>query len=74
MHDETMLKIFAGADPAAFREPRRTYHREKLAELEGYLAEVSGEEAWRPSALTLRAGVLYHRKMLEMLDELDPSA
>lgn len=74
LRDETMLKVFAGADPAAFLEPRRTYHREKLAELEGYLKEVSGEEAWRPSALTLTTGVLYHRKMLEMLDELDPSA
>jgi DNA-binding PadR family transcriptional regulator len=74
LRDETMLKIFAGADPAAFLEPRRTYHREKLAELEGYLEEVGGDEAWRPSVLTLTAGVVYHRKMLEMLDELGPSA
>ena len=73
VRDETMLKVFAGADPAAFLEPRRTYHREKLAELEGYLEEVGGDEAWRPSVLTLTAGVVYHRKMLEMLDELDPS-
>jgi len=74
MRDETMLKVFAGADPIAFLEPRRAYHREKLTELEGYLTEVSDDEAWRPSALTLTAGIVYHRKMLEMLDELDPSA
>lgn len=73
VRDETILKVFAGADPMTFLEPRRTYHREKLTELEGYLEEVSDDEAWRPSALTLTAGVVYHRKMLEMLDELDPS-
>lgn len=74
LRDETMLKVFAGADPVAFMEPRRAYHREKLAELEGYLEEVGDEEAWRRSALALTAGVIYHRKMLEMLDELDPPA
>jgi DNA-binding PadR family transcriptional regulator len=73
VRDESILKVFAGADPIAFLEPRRTYHREKLAELEGYLEGVSDDEALRPSALALTAGVVYHRKMLEMLDELDPS-
>ena len=73
VRDETMLKVFAGADPTAFLEPRRAYHREKLTELEGYLGEVRDDEAWRPSVPTLTAGVVYHRKMLEMLDELDPS-
>jgi PadR family transcriptional regulator AphA len=73
VRDETILKIFAGADPAAFLEPRRTYHREKLAELQGYLDEVREDEAWHPSELALTAGVTYHRKMLEMLDELGPA-
>jgi PadR family transcriptional regulator AphA len=73
VRDEVMLKIFAGADPIAFLEPRRSFHRKKLAELQGYLDEVSGEEAWQRSILALTAGVVYHRKMLEMLDELDPS-
>jgi len=72
LRDETILKIFAGADPLAFLEPRRTWHREKLSELEGYLQETSEAEAWHPSALSLTAGVAYHRKMLEMLDELAP--
>lgn len=70
VRDEVILKVFAGADPATFLEPRRTWHREKLAELEGYLEEVRGEPAWRNSELTLTAGVAYHRKMLEMLAEL----
>lgn len=73
LRDEIMLKVFAGADPFAFLEPRRAWHREKLAELEGYLEEVRGERAWRPSELALTAGIAYQRKMLEMLDELDPS-
>ncbi|HWA53541.1 MAG TPA: helix-turn-helix transcriptional regulator [Solirubrobacterales bacterium] len=73
LRDETILKIFAGADPRAFLEPRRTWHREKLAELEGYLEETSKDEAWRRSAMVLTAGVAYHRKMLEMLDELTPA-
>jgi PadR family transcriptional regulator AphA len=70
VRDETILKIFAGADPLAFMEPRRAWHEAKLSELEGYLEEVRGEEAWQRSALTLSAGIVYHRKMLEMLDEL----
>jgi len=70
VRDEVILKVFAGADPTLFLEPRRTWHREKLAELEGYLEEVRGDPAWRHSELTLTAGVVYHRKMLEMLDEL----
>lgn len=72
LRDEMILKIFAGADPLAFLEPRRTWHREKLAELEGYLREASEDDAWRRSELTLTVGVAYHRKMLEMLDELSP--
>jgi hypothetical protein len=68
-----MLKVFAGADPLAFLEPRRAWHREKLAELEGYLEEVRGKDDWQGSELALIAGTAYHRKMLELIDELDPS-
>ena len=72
LRDEGILKVFAGGDPFALFEPRRSWHREKLAELEGYLEEVRGEESWRGSELALIAGIAYHRKMLEMLDELEP--
>ncbi len=73
LRDEAVLKVFAGADPFALLEPRRSWHRGKLEELQGYLEAVHGEEAWRRSELVLTAGIAYHRKMLEMLDELDPS-
>ncbi len=72
VRDEVMLKVFAGADPLVFLEPRKAYHRAKLAELQGYLDEVREDDAWHPSELALTGGVTYHRKMLEMLDELSP--
>ena len=72
VRDEVVLKVFAGGDPLAFVEPRRAWHEEKLRELQGYLEEVRGDEAWQRSALALTAGIAYHRKMLEMLDELVP--
>ena len=40
LRDEVMLKVFAGADPAALVEPRLAWHRAKLEELQGYLEEV----------------------------------
>ena len=73
LRDEAILKVFAGGDPRALLEQRRSWHKEKLTELEGYLAAVRGEESWHPSELVLTAGIAYHRKMLEMLDELGPS-
>lgn len=73
MRDEGILKVFAGADPVALLEPRRSWHEGKLVEIEGYLEAVRGQEAWRNSELVLTAGIAYHRKMLEMLDELYPS-
>lgn len=74
LREEAVLKVFAGGDPRTFLEPRRVWHREKLTELEGYLQETSEDDAWHPSALSLVAGVAYHRKMLEMLDELTAAA
>src|SRR6476469_1057868 len=37
LRDELMLKVFLGANPAPLVEQRVAWHREKLAELEGYL-------------------------------------
>jgi DNA-binding PadR family transcriptional regulator len=74
LRDETMLKVFAGADPTPLQPPRRAWHEAKLAELEAYLAlqrEVGGPAGPERS---LVAGVAYHRKMLEMLDELAAAA
>ena len=51
---------------------RVAWHEEKLAELQGYLDEVRGKDEWRPSELTLTAGVGYHRKMLELMERAEP--
>jgi PadR family transcriptional regulator, regulatory protein AphA len=69
LRDEMMLKVFAGADPSGLLPAREGWHREKLAELQGYLDEVRGEEDWRLSEMTLLAGIAYHRRMLELLEE-----
>jgi DNA-binding PadR family transcriptional regulator len=69
MRDEFLLKLFAGADPAPMLKARVDWHREKIAELQGYLDEVRGNEDWRPSEVILTAGVGYHRKMLELFGE-----
>jgi len=74
LRDEGLLKVFAGADPGALVEPRRDWHRAKLAELRGYLEEVRGAAEWHPSELVLTAGIAYHEKMLELIDELSPPA
>lgn len=70
LRDEVMLKIFAGADPAPLLPARRAWHAAKLAELEGYLAFL--REAGGPAGpeRSLIAGVAYHRRMLDMLEEL----
>lgn len=70
LRDEHMLKAFAGADGAALLEERVAWHREKLAELRGYLDQVRAAEGWDASERALAAGVIYHRKMLELLDEI----
>jgi DNA-binding PadR family transcriptional regulator len=70
VRDEAVLKVFAGADPGPLLKAREAWHREKLAELQGYLDEVSGEEDWQRSQRVLIVGVGYHRKMLELLEEV----
>jgi DNA-binding PadR family transcriptional regulator len=72
VRDELTLKLFAGADPRPLLEARKAWHEEKLLELQGYLDEVRGREDWRPSELTLIAGIGFHRKMLELLEEAEP--
>lgn len=74
LRDETMLKVFAGADPTPLQPARHAWHEAKLAELEYYLTML--REAGGPAGpeRSLVAGVAYHRKMLEMLDELAAAA
>jgi PadR family transcriptional regulator AphA len=75
LRDEAVLKIFAGGDPAALHDARVSWHRAKLAELGGYLDDISGVEGTENSERTLIAGVAYHEKMLELLDAMpEPAA
>ncbi|MGC1166521.1 MAG: helix-turn-helix transcriptional regulator [Solirubrobacterales bacterium] len=74
LRDEAMLKVFAGAEPEALMDLRVAWHRGKLEELEGYLSAIGETGASTGGERALIAGVGYHRKMLEMIDELgEPS-
>jgi PadR family transcriptional regulator AphA len=70
LRDETMLKVFAGADPAPLLPARRAWHEAKLAELEGLLALMRSSGGPEGPERTLVAGIAYHRKMLEVLEQL----
>jgi DNA-binding PadR family transcriptional regulator len=70
VRDDAMLKVFAGGDPRVLFARRRRWHEEKLAELEGYLANLrAGQrgpraDRWRGAEVTLLAGTAYHRAMI----------
>jgi PadR family transcriptional regulator AphA len=74
LRDEAMLKVFAGGDPRAIFARRRAWHEAKLAELEGYLANLRAghegprEDEWRGAEVTLIAGTTYHRQMLGLIE------
>ncbi|HEY7952416.1 MAG TPA: PadR family transcriptional regulator [Solirubrobacteraceae bacterium] len=74
--DEGMLKVFAGADPRVVYAGRGDWHRQKLAELEGYLKnlrererpEDPSEDRWRGAEATLIAGINYQQQMIESIE------
>jgi PadR family transcriptional regulator AphA len=68
LHDEGILKVFVGADPAPILAERAEWHRTKLAELEGYLDTV--RDAGGPASVeqSLIAGTAYHRALLEAIE------
>lgn len=70
LRDEGVLKIFAGADPAAVFANRRGWHLDKVSELEGYLDKLAGDDSpgAQASRATLLAGLAYHRMTLEAID------
>jgi hypothetical protein len=74
LRDEMMLKVFAGADPWPMMPARRDWHEAKLAELEGLLALVREADGPEGPGRTLVAGIAYHRKMLEVLENLAAAA
>jgi PadR family transcriptional regulator, regulatory protein AphA len=69
LREEGVLKIFAGGDPIPIFRARCEWHRAKLAELEGYLEAVSGEDpTWDGVRRSLQVGVAYNRMMLEAME------
>lgn len=70
LRDELLLKIFAGADPEPLVAARVEWYRQKIAEYEGYLAAVKLAPGWTGPERTLRGGIKYHRKMIEVFDEM----
>jgi DNA-binding PadR family transcriptional regulator len=66
LHDELVLKLFMGADPRPLLEERLAFYREKLAELEGYLAVVETEGIRR----SLIAGTEYNRSQIAMFERV----
>jgi PadR family transcriptional regulator, regulatory protein AphA len=80
VRDEAMLKIFAGAEPSTILARRSDWHRAKLAELEGYLANLRATrqgprtDKWRGAEVTLVAGTSYHREMISLIERfLEPN-
>jgi PadR family transcriptional regulator AphA len=69
LRDEGVLKIFAGADPAAIMGKRVAWHRAKLAELEGYLEAVGESDETRGVRASLLVGTGYHRLILTALED-----
>ncbi len=72
LRDELMLKIFMGAEPGPLVAERMTWHREKGAELQGYLELVRAEGGYEGMERSLIAGITYNRVLLEMLERLQP--
>jgi PadR family transcriptional regulator, regulatory protein AphA len=72
--DEAMVKVFAGADPQAAFAGRVEWHREQLAELEGYLENLKEgqrgrrEDEWRGPETTVLGGIAYHRQMIAIFE------
>jgi DNA-binding PadR family transcriptional regulator len=70
LRDELLLKIFAGADPGPLLEARLDFYRAKVTELEAYLEAVKLAPGWTGPATVLRAGIIYNRQQIEMVERM----
>jgi PadR family transcriptional regulator AphA len=68
LREEAVLKIFAGAEPGPLLDSRLAWHRGKVAELQGLLDAMRDAEGMSRSERTLVVGIVYHQKMLELLE------
>jgi PadR family transcriptional regulator, regulatory protein AphA len=71
LKEEAVLKVFAGAQSRALWESRVAWHRAKLEELSGYLADLGDLEDVEQVRRTLLIGIGYTEKMLELLESLN---
>jgi DNA-binding PadR family transcriptional regulator len=69
MHDEAMLKVFFGADPAPLAERKREWHREQLALLDHYLDGVRAAGNLPAAERVLRFGTALHRALIDLQDQ-----
>ena len=67
LRDEALLMIFFGADPEPLLAERIEWHREKLAELIGYLENVRESDGPPGIERSLVAGTEYQRSMIELM-------
>jgi PadR family transcriptional regulator, regulatory protein AphA len=70
LRDELLLKIFAGADPEPLVAERLDWYRQKVAELENYLAAVKLAPGWSGPEITLRGGIAYNRAQIELIEQM----
>lgn len=69
IHDEAVLKLFAGADPVPLLHARRAWHEAKLAELSGYMEEAPMRDELRAeSEATIQVGLDFHTRQLASVD------
>ena len=69
IRDESLLRLFFGADPAAIAAVQLDAHRAKLAAYERRASEDTGEPPRGPW-LTLRAGIAHEREWVRYWSEL----
>jgi PadR family transcriptional regulator AphA len=79
IHDEGVLKVFLGADPAPVLGHRLEWHRAKLSELEGYLEDVTtalaapqedgpDRKSLEGARASLIGGTAFHRMHIELIE------
>lgn len=69
MHDEGMLKVFFGADPAPLAERKRAWHAAQAEQLEGYLEGVRAAGTLPEAERVLQFGTALHRALVDLQDE-----
>jgi DNA-binding PadR family transcriptional regulator len=70
LRDDGVLLVFFGADPRPVNRARIVWHREKLAELDGYLEQHTAAGGPPGVIRSLVAGTMYHRMSIDLHEQL----